>query len=303
MSGLDAIAAMRDVVVRGANADGGWPYYDGHSSRLEPTCWALLALAGANSSGNAAPAIDLAAHGRFLADAQRPDGLLLEPSLRAEGRPNSGFNGLAVLAMSAVPGLVSVSMLSSVVNGLLGAKGMQIPASEINRQDNQLQGWSWIDGTFSWVEPTTWCMIGLNKAPSPPAALRGRLEEGERLLVDRCCAQGGWNYGNSNMLGQDLRPYVPTTALGLMAMQRRASDAAVVRSLAWLKGHALAEQSAMALSLAHIALVVYDAAPDSMSEHLLAQWDRTAFLGNRHLTAMALYALTAGSQRGGAFRL
>jgi len=23
------------------NADGGWGYYDGNSSRIEPTCWAL----------------------------------------------------------------------------------------------------------------------------------------------------------------------------------------------------------------------------------------------------------------------
>ena len=28
------------------NLDGGWGYYAGKSSRLEPTCWALLALGG-----------------------------------------------------------------------------------------------------------------------------------------------------------------------------------------------------------------------------------------------------------------
>jgi len=105
------------------------------------------------------------------------------------------------------------------------------------------------------------------------------------------------------MLGQDLRPYVPTTALGLLAMQRRATDPVAVRSLGWLKDHALAEQSAMALSLALIALRVYGVPADPVLESLLAQWDRTAFLGNRHLTAMALYALTTASERGGAFHV
>jgi hypothetical protein len=292
----DAIAAMRDVVVRGANADGGWPYYEGHASRLEPTCWALLALAGGEPPGVGAP-------GRFLTDSQRADGLLLEASIRSEGRPNFGFNGLAVFVMSTIRDLVPASKLSSLVNGLLTVKGIQIATSDINRQDNKLQGWSWIDGTFSWVEPTTWCMIGLNKVPAPTAALRSRVDEGERLLIDRCCAQGGWNYGNSNMLGQDLRPYVPTTALGVLAMQRRAAEPVAVRSLAWLKQHALAEQSAMALSLALIALRAYDAPADALAANLAAQWERTAFLGNRHLTAMALYALTSGLDRGGAFRV
>ena len=146
----DAVAAMRDVVVRGANVDGGWPYYEGHSSRLEPTCWALLALAsGEHLDAGAAP------RGRFLTDSQRADGLLLEASIRGEGRPNYGFNGLAVLVMSTIRDLVPASTLSSLVNGLLTVKGIQIATSDINRQDNKLQGWSWIDGTFSWVEPTT----------------------------------------------------------------------------------------------------------------------------------------------------
>ena len=93
----DAVAAMRDVVVRGANVDGGWPYYEGRSSRLEPTCWALLALAsGEHLDAGAAP------RGRFLTDSQRADGLLLEASIRGEGRPNYGFNGLAVLVMSTI---------------------------------------------------------------------------------------------------------------------------------------------------------------------------------------------------------
>ena len=31
------------------NGDGGWGYEPGRTSRLEPTCWALLALGGAQA--------------------------------------------------------------------------------------------------------------------------------------------------------------------------------------------------------------------------------------------------------------
>jgi hypothetical protein len=293
-----SIAAMRASLLAGANAGGGWPYYARHSSRLEPTCWALLAL-GSDESVQT----EFASHRGFLIDAQRADGLLLEPSMRAENRPNFGFNGLAVLLLHAHPDFVPPSVSSAVVSGLVSAKGIQIDKSEINRQDNSLQGWSWIDGSFSWVEPTAWCMIGLKKVPAPTSLLRGRLDEARKLLIDRCCTAGGWNYGNSNMLGQDLRPYVPTTALGLLAMQDRRGEPCVQRSLAFLEHHALAEQSAMALSLTLICLRVFGARADVVGDHLLAQWEKTGFLGNYHLTAMALYGLTEGSSGGGAFHV
>ena len=35
---------MADLI-GGRNADGGWPYYRGKASRLEPTAWSAIALA------------------------------------------------------------------------------------------------------------------------------------------------------------------------------------------------------------------------------------------------------------------
>src|SRR5438105_856772 len=40
----DRLTDMRRALLSAVNADGGWGYYPGHASRLEPTCWALLAL-------------------------------------------------------------------------------------------------------------------------------------------------------------------------------------------------------------------------------------------------------------------
>ena len=79
---------LAESLRRTQNADGGWGYYRGKKSRLEPTCWAALALAGT-------------ADGAAAADLQQwpsTDGLLLE---RAGGEPNYAFHGLALLALRA----------------------------------------------------------------------------------------------------------------------------------------------------------------------------------------------------------
>jgi hypothetical protein len=123
------------------------------------------------------------------------------------------------------------------------------------------------------------------------------------VLVDRVCQSGGWNYGNSNALGQGLEPYVPTTALALLAMQDKPDLPQVVRSLAWLEANATVESSAMALGLTAICLQVFKRPVDSVLSSLAAQGAKTSFMGNAHLSALALYALTIGQHRGAAFKL
>ena len=85
---------LRDVLVAGRNPDGGWGYYAGKSSRLEPTCWALLALLEDRRPDDAA-VVDAGL--RLLAKWQRADGLIAEPALP----PNLAFNGLASLVFTA----------------------------------------------------------------------------------------------------------------------------------------------------------------------------------------------------------
>jgi hypothetical protein len=290
---------MLETLVTGANPDGGWPYYPGHASRLEPTCWALLALLAHPSTAGS----DMSAHRDFLLRSRRRDGLVLEQATGEENRPNLAFNGFLALLLLAERRLASDAFRTALLSALVANKGAQFPPSSINRQDNALQGWAWIDSTFSWVEPTSWCLLALKKAvPASPGA-RDRIRAGERLLVDRCCAAGGWNYGNANMLGQDLRPYVSTTALGLLAMQDRRQEPSVVRSLDYLVRHRVSEESAMALALTLIALRVLDVRTEDVESRLLLQWDRTAFLGNHHLIAIAACSLTGGPSVDAAFRV
>lgn len=292
-------ASRRSALVDLAAASGGWSYYAARSSRIEPTCWALLALGPAGAEPRETAALTGAR--TFLRGLQRPDGLLVEP---ATPGPNYGWNGLALLALNDRDSLDLVDRLAA---GLLAVKGIRIepdaPGASAVRVDSRLQAWSWTEGTFSWVEPTAYCMLALKARRVAGPAVEARLAEAEAVMLDRACEPGGWNYGNAQVLAQDLRPYVPTTALALLALQDQSDHPVVRRSLDWLTAHAVAEPSTMALSLAAMALYVYGRPADAVLTQLEAQQVRTRTFGNAHLVAMALYALTLPAHRAAALKV
>jgi hypothetical protein len=162
-----------------------------------------------------------------------------------------------------------------------------------SRQDNALQAWSWIADTFSWVEPTAWCLLSLKKWARKPGARvdAGRVSEAERLLLDRSCLSGGWNYGNSNMLGQELRPYVSTTAIAMLAMQDRVAHPVVERSLDYLENHATSERSGATLALSLLALRACGRRYDGVQAALIDQLSVTTAFRNHAAIALASYAL------------
>jgi hypothetical protein len=279
----------KSALVAARNPDGGWPYYPGKTSRLEPTAWALLAL---HASGGRVSIDPLLAW-------PRRDAWLLD---RSSGAINVGFNGLAAIVLQALG--APADILAPLGKALVAMKGRKLPASPANRQDNSLQGWAWTDGTFSWVEPTAWGLIALKRlGRRGEAAAAARIDEAERLLTDRVCQAGGWNFGNADVLGTPLEPYVSSTALGLLAMADRRSIEAVARSFRYLTTHRLSERSAMALGLSRVALGVYGAAADDVGAAIDEQWKQTAFLDNLHVTALALYAQSASARGFEAFRV
>jgi hypothetical protein len=122
------------------------------------------------------------------------------------------------------------------------------------------------------------------------------------LLIDRSCRAGGWNFGNAVVMGQDLRPYVPTTALGLLAMQDRRDHDVVVRGLASLEALWRDEISATALGLSLVCLSVYGRPVDQLLARLIDHADKALAFGNHHPIALALFALSSHGQPS-AFRL
>jgi hypothetical protein len=281
------IRDLTELLIAGQNADGGWGYYRNKKSRLEPTCWAVLALA---SAGN-----DRAAAGEALRHWPARAGLLLE---RAGGEPNYGFQGLALLTLHAAA-LEHRDGNRALLEGVQRVKGIALEPSPISRQDNSLQAWSWIDDTFSWVEPTAWCLLALKTCAQPWQARIDptRVRDAERLFADRSCQGGGWNYGNSNMLGKELRPYVPSTAVTLLALRDHGSDPVVTQGLEFLERHSTSERSAMALGLASRALHAYGRDTTAVRAALREQLPITVALGNHAAAAAALYALMDGDGR------
>ena len=179
----DPQSQLRQFLLASRNPDGGWAYAPGKATRLEPTSWALIAL----------PDVDPGVLRRWPLTGD----LLRE---RADGDANFGFHAVGLLALVA-RGIEHEAGNTRLIKGLEDVRGVALSNSEIYRQDNSLQGWSWIPQTFSWVEPTGWALLALKKwsRVSGGAIDADRVAVAEKLLVDRACAQGGWNYGNSNM--------------------------------------------------------------------------------------------------------
>jgi hypothetical protein len=203
---------------------------------------------------------------------------------------------MAALALSRSPG--GSARATSLIAQLLQFKGEVVDRRYPElRQDNNLAAWSWIDGTTSWVEPTAWCLLLLKQRRETISRTHAeRIEIGERFLLDRACAVGGWNYGNPNVYGTDLIPHVPTTALGLLAMQDRRHDPVVMRSLARLQADAPGERSPLALALSLICMRVYRVPTNDLVTTLVQICAERLHLHepseNLHALALALCALT-----------
>jgi hypothetical protein len=282
-----ARARLRRFLLDQRNGDGGWPYYAGKQTRLEPTTWAMLAL-------------QLDAHQTPLGAWQDQDGLLTEP---ATGVVNFGFNGVAALALEACG---AASLSGTVVDALLRRKGVRVPEHPSVKQNPTLQAWSWMDGTFSWVEPTAWCLLAVKRsAARSTAAARARVEEAERLLADRVSPAGGWNYGNGLVYGKDLPAHVPATAAGVMAMQDLKEMSIVRGAIAFLAAHATGEGSSAALALGWMALRVVGVSDIGLDDALAARAALAEEFGNVANAAMLLHALDslAAGQPPGAFVL
>jgi hypothetical protein len=262
------------------STDGGWPYVPGNPSSTEPTCYA--AMVGSDDDRNVAI-----------------EWLLARLALR--GQPDFQWeNGLASLTLRRLNARRDVC--ERVASELVQAAGRQATASETNDLDVSLRGWSWVDGTFSWVEPTGYVLLALkaNGLRDHP-----RVREAERLLLDRICADGGWNYGNRKILGKELDSMPPTTAIAAAALQGvHAASAAIGHALELLERHAREKPSSLGLALTAMCFDLYDRPTAHIVRALCARqkadgsWRRQV-----HLTALAALALQATEAGNNVFRI
>ncbi len=198
------------------NADGGWGYEGGKSSWLEPTVWAALALHGDPAAERAWGLVRgwQLASGAFAASAQ----------VREEHWATS----LAV-TLHCAHGTFD-DQWRRAVEWLTGMKPwrpdwkfrlLNLLRPEREREmDLEVEGWPWRASTAAWVEPTAHALVALrlSAAKTGLESVESRLRDGEKLLMDRRCSDGGWNYGNKLVLGQALGSYPECTGLGLMGL-------------------------------------------------------------------------------------
>ncbi|MBI5863281.1 MAG: terpene cyclase/mutase family protein [Planctomycetes bacterium] len=209
------LAARRD--------DGSWGYAPSQSGASEPTAWAALALSTVGEPDAAAGAAE------WLARRRQQDGSVsVTTSL---SRP-AWTTSLAVLVWSQA-GEVYRTSLDRGVSWLCKATGevADVRLSEA-QHDAGIPGWSWVEHTHSWVEPTAYAVMALRAA--------GRLEhsrtrDGLRLLADRALPSGGWNYGNTQVLEHTLRAFPETTGVALTALARLGSQDFVERAARFLE--------------------------------------------------------------------
>jgi hypothetical protein len=230
----EAILALRA-------ADGGWPYRRGGASRVEPTALVALALAPGSDRAGAARA--------WLLNAQRPDGAFdaaAGADLAAWPTP------LAMLALGTGAEAGAQSARARAEAFLLADRPAVILDPGAIRVSGTLRGWSWTRDAFSWVEPTAYALLALKKSPAgrrDPAVAK-RVDEAERMLWDRMCEGGGWNFGNPAAFGYPIRPFPVPTAVAVIALQDHRDDPRARASLDTLRRIAPAEPSVLGLAWA-----------------------------------------------------
>ena len=129
---------------------------------------------------------------------------------------------------------------------------------KVNELDPTIAGWPWAENSFSWVEPTSLAVLALQGAltigtVADAQAAHERLSEAVRWFVDRRSPQGGWNYGNRRVLGQDVDPYPDTTAWALLALAGIAGPDVTYASLERLRALMRSNTSALARALTVLA--------------------------------------------------
>ncbi len=289
-----------EVLAGQAISTGGWGYVTDRLAHLEPTCLALLALSrqrqlysGAIQSGCAWLRSQAATNGTYRLE---------------RGRSEAIWPTALALFVRATFG-EDAHALQGTATALLSYKGRQTEASNdaASDIDERLLGWPWADGNFSWVEPTAWACLALTRIGMGE---HPRVEEGQKMLLDRALEDGGVNYGNKRIFGISLEPIPTPTALMLLALQNR-SDERIETSVEYLRRTAETSEDLEHLCWARIALDAYADRPqiretlalllgrirDAHSVRTEAPWLRLSPL------RQALTALALGIEGGNPFRL
>jgi hypothetical protein len=230
--------------------DGGFSPGPRGRYRADATCWAILAL----SSDPANRDLLTRARSRLAAD-QLPDGrVCLAPDHPEAFWPTS----LAVFAWH--QSAQHRKNQARAADFLIASSGTHFPrgAHDPSAHDSNIKGWPWIADTHSWAEPTALAMMALKIAGYGGHT---RVKEATRLLLDRQLPRGGWNYGNTVVYDQELRPMPLSTGIVLNALKDQTSRATIQRSLTYLQSRVASLPTPRSLGWSLLGLGAWSARP------------------------------------------
>jgi hypothetical protein len=278
------LAPHRDALLARALPDGSFAVAPGSAPRPDATAWAAMAL----SVADAPPEVPAAAR-KVLAALQQPDGSVpVDPR-----RPTAAWpTPLAILAW--LPDPAFASRVEAAAAWLLSHPGQHWAreTNSVTGHDPSIKGWSWIEGTHSWVEPTAQAMLALaalGRAEAPQVA------EAARMLLDRQLPDGGWNYGNTRVFRHMLLPIPESTGHALAALAGRTSRESVAPSLGYLAGPDCAVATPLSAAWRAFGLTAWDAAPAEALSLLATTLERQSRYGpyDTPLLAQVLAALAS----------
>jgi len=212
-----------ETIVSRSLKGGGFAQRQNGRFRPDATAWSILALSAGNICGN------LVENGCIrLAASQLIDGRIpLAEDLEDAYWPTA----LAVLAWKSAGGFENE--IKRAVEFLVKTSGLHFPREKNSPygHDTAIRGWSWIENTHSWVEPTSMAILALKATGN---AGNDRAWEAVRMILDRKLPAGGWNYGNTTVFNRELSPTPEHTGQALCALSGFVRHSEIAKSIDYL---------------------------------------------------------------------
>jgi hypothetical protein len=212
-----------DLVCSRALPEGGFSVKGDGIFRPDATAWAILALRASLCRDEF-----ISKACRRLAEGQLPDGRV---PLTTVNPAAYWPTPLAVLAWQKSTG--QVDSVQRAAAFLINNTGLHYTKTKnsVTEHDTEIKGWPWVENTHSWVEPTSMAVLALR---SSGHGEHPRVVEAVRMLLDRQLPSGGWNMGNTLVLGKELLPFPESTGHALAALNSFANTEVVQKSLDYL---------------------------------------------------------------------
>jgi len=210
-----------------AHPGGGWAYQTHLGPSAEPTACACLALCAHGAEPKSVrPGL------QWLARQQQENGGV---AVMAGMTSPCWATGLAALSWTHCPDNAEfLVQRDKAVRWLIASEGKPFKSNPaIYGHDTRLMAWAWVEGTHTWLEPSAYAVLALRAVGKSE---HSRVREAVAVFQDRALDDGGWNYGNSKMFGNQLRAFPAQSGMVLAAMAGMQQSPQVDKAIKFLQG-------------------------------------------------------------------